>query len=143
MEQAVAALVATADGPSLVAAVAPARAALEQRLAGDAAAAEASAAEVEAFCRGATLATCTAAPFDRIGISATRVQGGYGVNSVVFRVRLCGQELALKGLICAHGPFGAHGQMQMLALCLHSLQSPPAPAKRPPEPNRARRGGPS
>ena len=113
MEQAVAALVAAADGPSLAAAVAPVRAALEQRLAREAAAAAVSAAEAEAHCRGATLEACTAAPFDRIGISATRVQGGYGVNSVVFRVRLRGRELALKGLICAHGPFGAQSQMRL------------------------------
>ena len=110
MEQAVAALVAAADGPSLAAAVAPVRAGLEQRLAREAAAAAVSAAEAEAHCRGATLEACTAAPFDRIGISATRVQGGYGVNSVVFRVRLRGREL----LGCRRDRNGGRRRLELL-----------------------------
>ena len=40
-----------------------------------------------------------------LGVSASRSQGMYGVNSVVYRVVVRGEECALKAIITAYGPF--------------------------------------
>ena len=113
-----AALLGAGDGHS-----AAAVATLQAELATEAAAAEAAAREAELRYRGVTLGRGLVV-HGRIGVSGTRSQGAYGVNSVVYEAAgPDGARCALKGLIVAHGPFAAGQGAQLDAAVRGSLRA--------------------
>jgi serine/threonine protein kinase len=79
----------------------------------------------ESLCCNATLVNGSVVARGRIGASASRAQGNYGVNSVVYRAELAGQEYALKGIICAHGPFDASQEAALDQAVRDELRQPP------------------
>ena len=124
----VAALLDAGDTDLLRAVAAPAVAAIETSLVREKEVTAREARENEAFCADATIGTCTETPVKRVGVSGTRGQGHYGVNSVVYLVRHRGRPFALKALICAYGPFGAaQDEERGVAVREEMLQPPHSP----------------
>ena len=60
-----------------------------------------------------------------LGVSASRSQDMYGVNSVVYRVVVRGEECALKAIITAYGPFAARDGAALEQAVRDELQQPP------------------
>lgn len=82
----------------------------------------------EAEMAGATVEEGSVAVGQRLGVSASRSQGMYGVNSVVYQVVVRGQECALKAIITAYGPFtGRDGAKLEQAVRDELLQPPHSP----------------
>jgi serine/threonine protein kinase len=80
----------------------------------------------EAAMAGTTLAAGGGvAVGQRLGVSASRSQGMYGVNSVVYRVVVRGEEYALKAIITAYGPFAERDGAALEQAVRDELTQPP------------------
>ena len=80
---------------------------------------------LEAHMAGASLAGGDVAVGPRLGVSASRSQGMYGVNSVVYSAVVRGQECALKGIITPFGPFDDHSHEALEQAVRDELLQPP------------------
>ena len=118
-----AALIDDGDGDAFRAVCAPAEVAVRDALAREAAETEAAARVDEAFFADASLETCTQTPVRRVGVSGSRSQGHYGVNSVVLLVRHRARPYALKGIICAYGPFRKTQGAQLRRACTSAARA--------------------
>ena len=79
----------------------------------------------EAHMAGLSLSGGDIAVGPRLGVSASRSQGMYGVNSVVYSAVVRGHECALKGIITPFGPFDEHAEDALEHATRDELRQPP------------------
>lgn len=80
---------------------------------------------LEAHMAGASLSSGDIVVGERLGVSASRPQGMYGVNSVVYSAVVRGHECALKGIITPFGPFDERSREALEQAVRDELRQPP------------------